>query len=97
LNIHDDVTVNVMSAKWCVYSVSSVGSRAASFQRPLLFIISQRVRLSVGLCLSVRNFDAKYLGNSGLGVRVQSGAYNKVHTARLLVTYSMRSRDSMTS
>ena len=59
LNIHD-VTVNVMSAKWCVYSVSSVGSRAASFQRPLLFIISQRVsqrvRLSVGLWQVMRHY-----------------------------------------
>jgi len=33
-----------------------VGSRAASFKRPLLSV-------DVSVCLSVRKFDAKYLGN----------------------------------
>jgi len=35
-----------------------IGSRAASFKRPLL-----SVGVSVGVCLYVGNFDAKYHGN----------------------------------
>ena len=62
--ISNDITMDnlfhqsVSESDWLTAHIGAVGSRAASFKRPLLSI-----EVSIYVCLSVHNFDAKYLGN----------------------------------
>ena len=81
---------NVHAVTIVVVVVIIIGSRAASFKRPLLSVAVSVCLVSETLMLNI--WETKRFEGS-----CPTGAYRKMSTARRLVTSSMMSRDSMTS